>query len=78
MSSDPDRPIAWDRDWPAQEHQDFLALADAAAADIHVPCRGAEERLHRASKRIASSNALRASDGSLRSRANSSGKRARQ
>src|SRR5712664_2030424 len=32
----------------AQEHQDFLALADAAAADLDILGRSAEERLHRA------------------------------
>src|SRR6185437_1757616 len=32
----------------AEEHQNLLALADAMAADLDLPRRGAEERLHRA------------------------------
>ena len=54
----------------AEEHQHFLALADGHAADLGFARGGAEEGLHRISKRIASSNAARANEGSARSFAN--------
>src|ERR1700687_437445 len=41
---DPSPGIAGGR---AQQHQDFLALADTAAADLDVLRRGAKEGLHR-------------------------------
>jgi hypothetical protein len=60
----------------AEEYQHLLAFTDRDIADLDRAGGGSEEGLHRAL--IASSNAARATEESPRSRANSSGNRARQ